>query len=56
VPELCRVPVYADEAVRTEERISFHAGSHDTAVRVDRAAWETAAGIRYGALAITSAS
>ena len=34
--------------MRAEERISFHAGSHATAVRVDRAAWETAAGIRYG--------
>jgi Ala-tRNA(Pro) deacylase len=49
VPELCRVPVYADEAVRAEDHISFHAGSHETSVRVDRAAWEAAAGIRYGA-------
>ena len=56
VPELCRVQVYADEAVRAEERISFHAGSHDTAVRVDRAAWESAAGIHYGSFATSSSA
>ena len=40
VPELAQVPVIADEAIRADERITFHAGSHRTAVRVDRAAWE----------------
>lgn len=51
VPELALAPVYADEAVRTDDQISFHAGSHRHAVRVDRAAWERAAGIRYGRFA-----
>ena len=51
IPELARVPVIADEAVRAEKTIIFHAGSHRTAVRVDRASWESAAGIRYGAFA-----
>jgi prolyl-tRNA editing enzyme YbaK/EbsC (Cys-tRNA(Pro) deacylase) len=51
IPELARVPVIADEAVRSDQRISFHAGSHRTAVRVDRSAWQREAGIRYGAFA-----
>jgi Ala-tRNA(Pro) deacylase len=48
IPELARVPVYADEGLRGEDSVSFHAGSHRTAVRVARAAWEQAAGVRYG--------
>lgn len=51
VPELAGVAVYADEAVRSGDEISFHAGSHRVAVRVGREAWERAAGIRYGAFA-----
>lgn len=51
IPEIALAPVYADEAVRSDEQISFHAGSHRHAVRVDRAAWERAAGIRYGTFA-----
>lgn len=51
IPEIAQVPVVADEAVRADPEISFHAGSHRTAVRVDREAWERAAGIRYGAFA-----
>jgi Ala-tRNA(Pro) deacylase len=47
VPDLCGAPVYADEAVRSDARISFNAGSHRVAVRVDRAAWEQAAQIVY---------
>jgi Ala-tRNA(Pro) deacylase len=52
IPELAQVPVYADEAVRAEAQISFHAGSHRHSVRVDREAWERAAGIRYGEFAV----
>jgi Ala-tRNA(Pro) deacylase len=51
VPELVRVEVVADEAVRADPQISFHAGSHRTSVRVDREAWERAAGIRFGSFA-----
>jgi Ala-tRNA(Pro) deacylase len=52
VPEIAQVDVVADEAVRADPRISFHAGSHRTSVRVDRQAWESAAGIRYGSFAM----
>jgi len=48
IPALVKVPVYVDEAVRTDDRISFHAGSHEHTVRVDRAAWEREAKIRPG--------
>lgn len=51
IPELARVPVVADEAIRGDARITFHAGSHRTAVQVDRAAWEREAGIRYASFA-----
>jgi Ala-tRNA(Pro) deacylase len=51
VPELAGCQVIADEAVRSDERISFNAGSHRVAVRVDRVAWETAAEITYADLA-----
>jgi prolyl-tRNA editing enzyme YbaK/EbsC (Cys-tRNA(Pro) deacylase) len=51
VPELAGAQVFADEAVRSDERISFIAGSHTVAVRVDRAAWEQAAEITYGDVA-----
>lgn len=53
IPELARVPVYADEAVRADDQISFHAGSHRHSVRLERRAWEQAAGIRYGPFART---
>jgi Ala-tRNA(Pro) deacylase len=52
IPEIARVPVIADEAVRADERISFHGGSHRASVRVDRAIWEREAGIRYEAFAM----
>jgi len=48
IPELAGVPVYVDEAVRSDDLISFHAGSHRYTVRVDRAAWERAAEVRPG--------
>lgn len=51
VGSLFDLPLYADHAVREEARISFNAGSHRHAVRVDRAAWETAAGVEYADLA-----
>jgi Ala-tRNA(Pro) deacylase len=51
IPELAHLEVVADEAVRADSKISFHAGTHRTAVRVDREAWGRAAGIRYGSFA-----
>ncbi len=51
VPELFTLPVFADYAVRDDPRITFHAGSHGYCVRVDRLAWERAAGITYADLA-----
>jgi Ala-tRNA(Pro) deacylase len=45
------LPVYADWAVRVDDEITFPAGSHRWAVRVDREAWERAAHVRYGDLA-----
>lgn len=43
--------VLADHAVREDADISFNAGSHRHTVRVDRAAWERSAGVRYADLA-----
>jgi hypothetical protein len=37
--------------VRDDPDISFDAGSHRYSVRVDRAAWERAAGVTYADLA-----
>lgn len=48
IPELVKVPVYVDESVRADKKISFHAGSHRYTVRVDRAAWEREADVRPG--------
>lgn len=48
IPELVKVPVYVDEAVRADEKISFHAGSHRYTVRVDRTSWERAAEVHHG--------
>jgi Ala-tRNA(Pro) deacylase len=42
---------YADLAVGEDARVSFNAGSHSHAVRVDRAAWEKALGVVYADLA-----
>jgi Ala-tRNA(Pro) deacylase len=42
VGSLFGLPLYADEAIRTDAEISFNAGSHRVAVRVDRRAWEAA--------------
>jgi prolyl-tRNA editing enzyme YbaK/EbsC (Cys-tRNA(Pro) deacylase) len=51
VPAIVGFAVYADHAIRQDERISFHAGSHRMCVRVDRHAWERAAHVLYGDLA-----
>lgn len=46
------LPLYADVAVRDEDAVSFNAGSHRFAVRVDRVTWERAADVAYANLAI----
>jgi len=51
VGELWGLPVFADFAVRDDPDISFHAGSHQFTVHVDRAAWDGAAHVIYGDLA-----
>jgi Ala-tRNA(Pro) deacylase len=51
IPELVNVPVYVDEAVRADPWISFAAGSHRHSVRVDRSAWERAAGVGFAKFA-----
>lgn len=51
VGSLFGIPTYADLAVREDPHISFNAGSHTVAVRVDRAAWEKAVGVVYADLA-----
>jgi Ala-tRNA(Pro) deacylase len=45
------LPIYADYGVNADERISFHAGSHAYAIRVDRDGWERASGVIYGEIA-----
>lgn len=47
VGSLFGLPLYADEAIRRDAEISFNAGSHRVAVRVDRRAWEQAAEPAY---------
>ncbi|HEX6139968.1 MAG TPA: YbaK/EbsC family protein [Candidatus Limnocylindria bacterium] len=47
---LWQMPIYADYGVHADAEISFHAGSHDFAVRVARDAWERATGVIYGDL------
>jgi len=51
VGSLFGLPTYADLAVRDDPEVSFNAGSHTVAVRVDRAAWEKALGVVYADLA-----
>lgn len=51
VPALAGEQVFADEAIRADEYISFNAGSHRVAVRLERSAWEDAAEITYGDVA-----
>lgn len=56
VPTLAGAQVFADEGVRADSHISFNAGSHRVAVRVDRASWEEAAEITYGDIARRTAA
>jgi Ala-tRNA(Pro) deacylase len=51
VGRLFGLPTFADHAVAKDARISFNAGSHKVAVRVDRTAWERAAGVTFRDLA-----
>jgi Ala-tRNA(Pro) deacylase len=51
VGSLFGLPTYADLHVSDSAEISFNAGSHTVAVRVDRAAWEKALGVVYADLA-----
>ena len=51
VGRLFQLPMVADYAVRDNQEISFHAGTHRHTVRVDRFAWEHASGVRYADLA-----
>ena len=54
VGSLFGLPTFADLAVREDPFVSFNAGSHTVAVRVDRAAWEQALGVIYADLAATT--
>ncbi len=54
VGKLFGLPTYADFAVRDDPEVSFNAGSHTFAVRVDRAAWEKALGVVYADLKIST--
>lgn len=49
--DIWHLPIYADYAVNADDQISFHAGSHAYAIRVDREAWERASGVVYGEIA-----
>ena len=51
VGSLFGLPTYADLHVCDAAKVSFNAGSHTVAVRVDRAAWEKALGVVYADLA-----
>ena len=46
------VRVYADFAIREDPEITFHAGSHRYTVTVERPAWEKAAQVTFGNLAV----
>jgi Ala-tRNA(Pro) deacylase len=51
VGDLFGVPVYADRALQDVERLTFHAGSHRHAVRLEREPWSRAARVRFADLA-----
>lgn len=52
VGPLFGLDMVADHALRGVREISFNAGSHRFSVRVDRASWEYASGVRYADLAV----
>jgi Ala-tRNA(Pro) deacylase len=51
VGSLFGIPTFADLHVCDSAEVSFNAGTHTVAVRVDRAAWEKALGVVYADLA-----
>jgi Ala-tRNA(Pro) deacylase len=51
IGRLFDVPTFADHALARDSQISFNAGSHRAAVRLERSAWERAAGVTYRDLA-----
>jgi Ala-tRNA(Pro) deacylase len=51
VGALFDLPMVADHAIREDAALSFNAGTHRCAVRVDRRAWERATDVRYVDLA-----
>jgi Ala-tRNA(Pro) deacylase len=51
VGALFDLPMVADHAIREDAALSFNAGTHRCAVRVDRTAWERATDVRYVDLA-----
>ena len=51
VGALFDLAMVADLAVRDDTAVSFNAGTHTCAVRVDRAEWERATGVTYADLA-----
>lgn len=52
VGPLFGVPMYVDHAIAEDAEISFNAGTHRHAVRVDRAGWEHAARVQYADVAV----
>jgi Ala-tRNA(Pro) deacylase len=52
VGDLFGLPMHADLAVRDDPEISFNAGTHEHAIRVDRGAWERATRVAYADLAV----
>ncbi len=51
VGELFGLATYVDHAIRNVSRLTFHAGSHQYAVHVDRVAWERALAPAYAGFA-----
>ncbi|MEW5990427.1 MAG: YbaK/EbsC family protein [Chloroflexota bacterium] len=54
VGDLFDLTMVADRAIREDAALSFNAGTHRCAVRVDRAAWERATGVAYADLAVAT--
>jgi Ala-tRNA(Pro) deacylase len=52
VGALFDLPMYVDDAIEEDAEISFNGGTHRSSVRVDRAAWEQAAAVRYADLVV----
>jgi Ala-tRNA(Pro) deacylase len=51
IGELWGLPVYADNELREDQEIAFHAGNHRFTVHVDRASWVQAAHVIYADIA-----